>query len=139
MFADVFHDRHGTVLFHILLRRIKAHAHGHQFLSDQVGLRRFFHADGDVGFPHRQIENTLFEHQIDLKVRIFFVQLWQSRSEPERAEPSCGCDAQFAKYFFFTVFDPRGCRLEALVHRFGGVKQQLALFGQDETTGVSVK
>ncbi len=54
-------------------------------------------------------------------------------------KPGRGGDAQFAEHLFFAVADARGGGLQPFVHRFGGVEQQFALFGQNQPARMAVK
>ena len=133
-------DRLGDAVgFKIIGRRIKAHVHTHQALADQVGLAWLFHADRDIGLAHRQVKHALFQHQVDLEVGEFLIELGQTRREPKRAEPGRGSDAQFAEHLILAVADAGGGGIKPLEHGARGIKQQFALLGENQPTGMAVK
>ena len=120
-------------------RRVKPHPDVDQPLADQIGLRRFLHPDRHIGLAHRQIQHALFQQKVDLQLGIAVVKLHQPRRQPHRAKADRGRHFQLAKDLFLAVADARGGGIELFRHRRGGVKQQFALFGQDQAAGVTVK
>ncbi len=129
----------GAVRVDVVLRRVKAHADGHQPAADQVGLARLLEADGDVGLAHGQVEHALLEHEVDVEVGVAVVEMLQPGRQPERAEAHGGGDAQLAEHLLLAVLDAGAGGLEALGHGAGRIEQELALLGQDQAAGVAVE
>ena len=110
--------------------------HLHQPAADQLGLARLLQPDRHVGLAHRQVEDALLEHQVDLQVRVALEQPVEPRRQPERAEAGGRRHPELAEDLVLAVADARRRRLEPLRHAARGLEQQLALLGQQQPAGV---
>ena len=110
--------------------------HLHQPPPDQLGLARLLQPDRHVRLAHRQVEDPLLEHQVDLQVRIALEQPVQPRRQPERAEAGGRGDPQLAVDLVLAVADARRRRLQPLGHRPRRLEQQLPLLGQEQPARV---
>ncbi len=81
----------------------KAACARHQPFADQVSLAGFFHADGDIGLAHGQVQHPFLKHQINLEIRVFVIKLWQARGQAKACQNRSWLYTQIAKHFFFAV------------------------------------
>ena len=62
--CDIFQSLRCAAGFQIVFAGIEPHFDGHQPLSNQIRLAGLFHANGNIGLPHRQVQYPLLQHQL---------------------------------------------------------------------------
>ena len=128
-----------AVLFDIFRRRKDVIAQGHQLPLYQIGLTRWLHADGDIGLTHGKIKFLVIEDQRQFDFRIAFQEFIDARSQPGRAKGHRGGDFQRAARPFLGFTNAGFGHGKLGKDVMGGAIQQLALFGQNQATGMAVK
>ena len=110
-----------------------------QVTLDQIRLARRRHADRDVGFPHRQVQLGIVDHQGDLDLGVEIEEFANPRRQPGRAERYGRGDLERPLWPVLRFGD------QAFGHRQLGedlarrAEQQLALLGQDQAASMAME
>jgi hypothetical protein len=125
--------------FEIFGRSIDVEVHREQLALNEVRLGRLAQPDGDVGLAHGKVELLFGGQQRDAHFRIEVDELAEPRGEPVHADARRRGNAQIAVRPLAAVgqFGTRCFQLHEHVVR--GTKQQLALFGEDQSARMAVK
>src|SRR6266849_7568821 len=114
-------------------------ANGEQLALDQIGLGWLAQPDRDIGFTHREIELFIRREQRDVDIRIEVDKFAQSRGKPMYPDADGRGHPEFPVRALAAVreFGPRRFKLHEYVVRRS--IEQFALFGQNETAGMTMK
>ena len=123
----------------IFLGRIETHSDIEELAPYEIRLRRLLHANGKIRLTHRQVEDALLKHEVNLDVGMAPVECLKPRCQPECSEANCCGDPQFAENFLLRVPNVRNRKFQALRHCLRGVEQQFPLFGEEKAPGMAVE
>ena len=123
----------------IFRRRVDVEVHREQLALDQVGLGRLAQPDRDVGLAHGEVELLVGGEQRDVDFGIQVDEFAEPRREPMDADARRRRHPQIAVRPLAAVGQLGARRFELHEHFVRGAIEQLALLGQDQAAGVTMK